>query len=87
MKNPAKPGDFGTNGTRGVVGSGMSETKKNAALIACAIACWLGVLVCVTVGPIRAGDESGAWFSAAFWCVLTALVILAYVAVQAERRR
>lgn len=26
MKNPAKPGDFGTNGTRDVVGSGMSET-------------------------------------------------------------
>jgi len=28
MKNPAKPGDFGTNGTRGVVMSGMSETTK-----------------------------------------------------------
>lgn len=30
MKNQAKPGDFGTNGTRGVVGSGMSETTKRA---------------------------------------------------------
>lgn len=30
MKNPAKPGDFGTNGTQGVVGSGMSETTKRA---------------------------------------------------------
>lgn len=30
MKNPAKPGDFGTNGTRGVVGSGMSETTNSA---------------------------------------------------------
>lgn len=28
MKNPAKPGVSGTNGTRGVVGSGMSETTK-----------------------------------------------------------
>ena len=28
MKNPAKPGDFGTNGTRGVVELGMSETTK-----------------------------------------------------------
>jgi len=28
MKNPAKPGDSGTNETRGVVGSGMSETTK-----------------------------------------------------------
>ncbi|WP_336947233.1 hypothetical protein [Asaia sp. HN010] len=30
MKNPANPGDFGTNGTRGVVLSGMSETTKRA---------------------------------------------------------
>lgn len=30
MKNPANPGDFSTNGTRGVVGSGMSETTNSA---------------------------------------------------------
>ncbi|MDR6182023.1 hypothetical protein QE368_000865 [Asaia bogorensis NBRC 16594] len=30
MKNPVKPGVFGTNGTQGVVGSGMSETTKRA---------------------------------------------------------
>lgn len=30
MKNPAKPGVSSTNGTRGVVGSGMSETTKRA---------------------------------------------------------
>ncbi len=28
MKNPAKPANFGANGTRGVVMSGMSETTK-----------------------------------------------------------
>ncbi|GAB6854055.1 hypothetical protein JCM15831A_10790 [Asaia astilbis] len=30
MKNPANPGDFGINRTRGVVLSGMSETTKRA---------------------------------------------------------
>jgi len=30
MKNLANPGDFGTNGAQGVVGSGMSETTKRA---------------------------------------------------------
>ncbi len=79
MKNPAKPGDFGTNGTRGVVGSGMSETTKRAALIACAIACWLGILVCATVAPLRAGCEDWAWMGAFFWLAITFVVVAAEI--------
>ncbi|WP_336717532.1 hypothetical protein [Asaia bogorensis] len=30
MENPANPGDFSTNGTRGVVLSGMSETTNSS---------------------------------------------------------
>jgi len=64
MKNPANPGDFGTNGTRGVVLSGMTKT---VALTVCALACWVGVLVCSAVGLARSGNEIGAWFAAGFW--------------------
>lgn len=76
MKNPAKPGVSSTNGTRGVVLSGMT---KNAALTVCALACWVGVLVCITVGPVRAGDESGAWFGACCWLILSLGALIAEI--------
>ncbi|WP_336763492.1 hypothetical protein [Asaia sp. VD9] len=59
---------------------------KNTALTVCALACWVGVLVCVTVGPVRAGDESAAWFGACSWFLVTVATSLITIGILAERR-
>jgi len=55
MKNPAKPSDFGTNGTRGVVGSGMRLMPRFLAFCAIFGAVYLWH---VFAGPYLANAKS-----------------------------
>ncbi|RUT26863.1 hypothetical protein C0V97_04065 [Asaia sp. W19] len=82
MKNPANPGDFGTNGIRGVVGSGMDEDKIIGVLAA---AGWLISLVFAGLAAyLGDGGISGVLTVAAVWfgipSAVVGLVLLARVA-------
>jgi len=78
MKNPAKPGDFGTNGTRGVVLSGMSEDVE-IGIVAGVL--WLASLAAGELAVWLNSGSAGAMMSlVAVWLTVPAFIaVVAFI--------